>query len=127
MNKTNSSSQAGFSLVELLIVLVILAILTTFAVMRFTTSRDILKRQNIAREFKNSLERARFDAVKRRPSSLADMSVVKVINETSFSYTTDRNQNGSIDGTAETITVDFSQRASYVKILGNQFVYPITI
>ena len=127
MNNSESSSKAGFSIVELLIVITIAVILTTFAVIRFTGARENFQRQNVAREFKNSLERARFDAVKRRPTSTSDMSVVRVLSATSFSYTTDRNQNGVIDGTAETLTIDFSQRAKGVRIVGDGFVYPITI
>lgn len=127
MNRSKSTSQAGFSIVELLIVITIAVILTTFAVIRFAGARENFQRQNVAREFKNSLERARFDAVKRRPTSTSDMSVVRVLSATSFSYTTDRNQNGVIDGTAETLTIDFSQRARGVQILGDGFIYPITI
>ena len=128
MNRSESVSQAGFSIVELMIVITIAVILTTFAVVRFAGARENFQRQNVAREFKNSLERARFDAVKRRPSSTSDMSVVRVLSATSFSYTTDRNQNGVIDGSAETLTVDFSQRARGARILGEGFfISPITI
>jgi prepilin-type N-terminal cleavage/methylation domain-containing protein len=126
MPKTFHSPQAGFSLVELMIVIVIAAVITTFAVMRFTSSKDNLQRQNVAREFKNSLERARFDAVKRRPGSTSDMSTVQVLSATSFSYTIDRNQNGVIDGTAETTTIDFSSRGR-VQVAGDNFVYPVTV
>ncbi len=126
MNRSRRSSEGGFSLLELLIVLTIAAILTTFSVLIFGTSRENLHRQNVAREFKISLERARFDAVKRRPSTVADMSIVRVLSSTSFSITIDRNQNGVIDDAAETSTFDFSQRGD-VRIAGDGFIYPITI
>ena len=126
MKKFLPSSQAGFSFIELMIVITIAIILATFALMQFGASRENLHRQNVAREFKNVLERSRFDAVKRRPGSDSDMSVVRVLSQTSFSYTTDRNQNGIIDGTAETTTVDFSQRGD-VKISSEGHVFPITI
>ena len=128
MNRSKFISQAGFSIIELLIVITIAAVLTTFAIVRFAGARENFQRQTVAREFKNSLERARFDSVKRRPASTSDMSVVRVLSATSFSYTTDRNQNGVIDGSAETLTIDFSQRASGVRIMGEGFfVFPITI
>jgi type II secretory pathway pseudopilin PulG len=118
--------ERGASIIEIVIILTIAAILTTFAVTLFGRSKDNFNRQNIAREFKVSLERARFDAVKRRPSTAAEMSRVKVLSATSFSYTIDRNQNGTIEDPAETMTIDFSIRAS-VQITGNNLIYPITI
>src|SRR5438128_1555056 len=127
MSESGTNSQSGASLMEVLIVVAIAAILVTFAITQFGRSNRNLDRQNIAREFKVSLERARFDSVKRRASSSADESTVTVLSPTSFSYTTDLNQNGQIDNPAETRTVDFASRGSDVTIAGTAFVYPITI
>lgn len=99
--------QKGASLMELLVVLSIAAVLATFSVALFGRSRDSFQRQNAARQFKNFLERARFDAVKRRASSASQLSSIRVINATSYSYTIDLNQNGVIDS-GETVTVDIS-------------------
>ena len=119
-------NQSGASLLELLVVLVIAGILVTFAVAQFGRSRDNIGRQNIAREFKVSLERARFDSVKRRASSVGEMSTVKLLSATSFSYTTDLNQNGRIENPVETRTVDFGNRSD-VQVTGTGFIYPVTI
>ena len=125
MKKVVMSTQSGASVMELVIVLAIAAILLTFAVAQFGRSGKNFDRQNIAREIKVSLERARFDSVKRRPDSVADMSKVTILSATSFSYTMDLNQNGQIDG-AETRTVDFAGRSD-VRIAGTDLVFPITI
>src|SRR5215204_4466830 len=90
-------TQAGFSVVEMLIAVVIIMILVTFAVLQFGASAASLERQNVARAFKVSLERARFDSVKRRAAVCSEMSRVEIWSPTSFSLVTDRNQNGTIE------------------------------
>lgn len=116
-------SQSGISLVEILIVLVILAILVTFAVAQFGNSKANLQRQNIARELKINLERARFDSVKRRAVNAADMARVTIDSATSFSVSTDLNQNGTIDA-SDTRQVSFGNND--IRIVGIA-TYPVTI
>ena len=65
MTKQRRDRQAGVSLIEVLIVLVIVAVLVTIAIAQFSRPKEVFQRQNIAREFKVALERARFDSVKR--------------------------------------------------------------
>lgn len=126
MQKRKRFYQKGASLIELLVVLAIGSILVTAAASQLGRSDKNLIRQNIAREFKVSLERARFDSVKRRPATPAEESKVTVLSATSFSYNTDLNQNGRLDNPGETITVDFANRSD-VRITGTNFVFPITV
>jgi len=107
---------------ELLVVLSIAAVVTTFSVSLFGNSKSNFQRQNAARQFKNYLERARFDAVKRRATG-GQFSTVKVLSSTSYSYTLDLNQNGTIDS-GETISVDLSN--SGVMIAANSS-FPMTV
>lgn len=125
MTKVVTGSQVGASLMELLIVLAFAAILVTFAVAQFGGSGSNLQRQNLAREFKSNLDRARFDSVKRRASNCSDMSRVTINDATSFSVTLDRNQNGNLDS-GESQTVSFSNRSN-VFIVGNGVSLPLTI
>jgi hypothetical protein len=104
--------------------LAIIAILVTFAVARFGTASENFGRRNIAREFKVSLERARFDSVKRHATVCSDMSGVTV-NTTSFDLMTDMNQNGSLEST-ELRTVDIGARSD-VTIVPNGVTLPFTI
>lgn len=136
MKKSNFVRERGYSLVEMLIVLVITAVLVTFVVARFGRAKQQFGRQNIARELKINLERARFDSVKRHAELTVsggvttDLRAEVIIRPTSFDVTTDRNQNGTLDAT-DTKTVDFSGQNN-VKISdkdkdGNTLVFPISI
>ena len=113
------------SLIEVVIILVIIAVLTTFALVQVGQSNTQLERQNIARKLKVLLERARFDSVKRRVEDLDEMSHIVINNETSFSAMMDFNQNGELD-IAEIQQVNFGGIGN-IKIVGNNLLYPITI
>ena len=125
MKKVGKNTQRGASLMELLIVLVIAAVLATFAVSQFGGSTDNLERQNLAREFKADLERARFDSIKRRAYTCSDMSRVTINDATSFSVTTDLTQDGTLES-GETRNVNFANRSN-VTIVGNGITLPATI
>jgi prepilin-type N-terminal cleavage/methylation domain-containing protein len=126
MKNATASREGGFSVTELLIVLVVLGILIALAVTQFARSSETYTRQNIAREFKVSLERARFDSVKRRASVCSDMSRVTIDGPTSFSVSTDINQSGHLDLPDETRTINFSSRSD-VTVVGNGITLPVTI
>ena len=116
--------QTGASVVEMLIIVAVIGVLVTIAVSQFGGSAANLDRQNIAREFKVNLERARFDSVKRRASACANMARVEITSDTSFSVYTDMNQDGAINAASEFKTVSFGNRST-VKIVGSTL--PVTI
>jgi len=92
----NDSRQSGVSLTEMLVVIVIIACIAGFALMKRSPADVRLKRQNVAQELKATLERARFDSVKRRAASNAAAKVT--ITPTTFTlrtYTTDVNGNNT--------------------------------
>ena len=124
--KTSHHAEAGFSLIELFIALLVLGILVTFAVLAFGSSASKLERQNIAREFKVGLERARYDSVKRRPSTCDQMSRVEITSATSFRVLTDTNRNGSIEASVEASNFEFGNRGN-TEIIGNSLTFPIVI
>ena len=107
MKNRGPASEHGYSLIEVVIVVVIVAILATFAILALGSSTRNLGRQNIAKEFKVALERARFDSVRRRATECAAMARVEITSASSFSLITDLNQNGVIDPASDTRTVDF--------------------
>ncbi len=125
MEKKKFDSERGYSLVELMIVLIITAILVTLALISFRNTQTQFNRQNIARELKVNLERARFDSVKRRAVNTADLAEVKLLSATSFSVKIDTNQNGMLDAN-ETRTINFAGQPT-VRLVGNSLVFPITI
>lgn len=124
-NRKRFVSQSGKALVELLLVLVISTILVTLALTRNDRAQSNLLRQNFAREFKNNLERARFDSVKRRPSTTTQMSQITISGETAYSVLTDTNQNGMLENW-EVKNITLSNRNG-LKILGTNLVFPVTI
>ena len=126
MKIKNSYLQSGFTLIEVMIVLVVLAILTTIAVMNFGNSKTDLQRQRIAREFKVYLERARFDSVKRRAVDVNNMSRITLNSSSSFTAAIDLNENGVLDAT-DTRQVAFDERAETPIIVSSTLNYPVTI
>jgi prepilin-type N-terminal cleavage/methylation domain-containing protein len=125
MKPNEPDSQGGFSLIELLIVLVIIVIVTTFALLTFGSSKVDLHRQAVAREFKIYLERARFDSVKRRAED-PNRATVILNNATSFTVQLDFNEDGTLQSN-EIRTVDFTQRSSTQILVTDTLNYPVTI
>lgn len=125
MKKFEFNSQSGMSLIEMLVVLTVGAVLVSMAVVRLTNARTNMDRQNVAREFKVNLERARFDAVKRRASVLADMTRITITGTNAYKVWIDLDQDGILQASEER-TINFTGRNN-VKILGTNLVYPTTI
>lgn len=125
--RKKTDNQSGFSIPELIIVLVVIAVVLGFAVAQFGRSRGIIQRQTIATEFKVALERARFDSVKRRPANCADMSRVEIASRTSFRYLIDLNQDGVVNTANEYRVVDFGPRSSTVIAPNGSLPFPIII
>lgn len=126
-NAISKQKDAGFSLIELLIVMVILAIIVTFAVLALGSSQKTLKRQSIAKEFKVALERSRFDSIKRRASSCADMARVEITSPTSFRYFTDLNQDGTIEAGVDERVVNFGAYSGVIIVDDPTPTFPIII
>lgn len=112
-------------MLELLIVVVIIGIVSVLAMTQFGRTETRLQRQNIARELKVYLERARFDSVKRRATNPPDMARVIITSATAFNVTTDMNLNGTIDS-ADTRFMSLNGRTD-ARITGNNLIFPIVI
>lgn len=126
MKRVHKNSQVGTSIIELLIVLTIAAILVTASVAMFGRSTANLHRQNVARQFKNYLERSRFDSIKRHANDPTQMATVEIVNPGRFTVTVDRNQNGNLEVPAETTIIDIAA-VGMARIASSDFAYPITI
>jgi prepilin-type N-terminal cleavage/methylation domain-containing protein len=107
--RTKSSSRphsldAGFSFVELMVVIVIIVIVATLALMQRGSANEQFQRQNVARELKVALERARFDSVKRRTNCDQRARVVTTTN--SFTLVTDKNQDGDVSDAGDSVVTN---------------------
>lgn len=91
-------SQRGYSLAELIMVIVIIMVVSLMPIMMISSTKDRFSRQTFVRELKSALERARFDSVKRRPEMKEQMAKVVVSND-SFQLVTYANRIGTVDST----------------------------
>ncbi|HBB89588.1 MAG TPA: hypothetical protein DC047_18435 [Blastocatellia bacterium] len=87
----------GFTVVELLIVVSIVSVVSGFALMQITRARQVMARENAARQFGSYLEKARVDSLRRHPAASAQMAQVSIINATFYSVTIDADGNGTLD------------------------------
>lgn len=116
--------EAGVSLVELLVVVAIIAVVASLALMQRGSANEQFQRQNISRELKVVLERARFDSVKRRAANTVLQASVTV-NATSFTLVTDVNMDGDLSDPADSHTTDFA--GENITIVPQSGTLPITI
>jgi prepilin-type N-terminal cleavage/methylation domain-containing protein len=118
-------SQSGKSLIEVIVVVVIVTVVATFALAQYQTSKAQYSRQNVARQLKINMERARFDSVKRRSTVDAEKAKV-IVNNSWFATITDTNENRAIDinGSDREVT---ELGSLDVTITGQNMVFPVTL
>jgi type II secretory pathway pseudopilin PulG len=126
MNSIAYRKQAGLSVIELLVVIVVVMILATVGIIQFRGATTDLERQRIVREFKIYLERARFDSVKRRAVTEAQMSRVTLNGPFSFTAKLDFNNDGVLSSGEERV-VDFTSRSSTRIVVSDTLNYPVKI
>lgn len=80
----------GIGMVELVIVMAIVGIVSTFALIQIRSSRSALRVQNSVRQLASYMEKARIDAVRRHGTS-----TVTFTNNRTYSITMDFNNGGS--------------------------------
>ena len=96
MNKP-SDNASGFSVLELMIVAVMLAVLTGFAITQIDKAQQNMTRANAVRELATNIEKARLDSVRRHATTDAQMAQVAIINPNFYSVTLDANGDGALD------------------------------
>lgn len=117
-------AEAGISLIELLVVMTLIVAAASIVAARYGSAQQSINRQNVAHSLKSSLDRARADSIKRRPSSAAAMSRVVLVGPNIYSLVTDLDQNGNID-TNESRAFTFNNGVT--RIVGDSLTFPVTI
>jgi Tfp pilus assembly protein FimT len=107
--------ERGISIVELLIVVVMVGVVTAFAVMQIAGANRTMRLSNSAREFMGYLEKARVDSVRRHAMSNLEMASVTIASANSYTVTIDQNGDGSLDP-PRTITIPTTHGATFANI-----------
>jgi prepilin-type N-terminal cleavage/methylation domain-containing protein len=88
-----SRHQSGFTMIDMLLVLVIIAIISAFSIMGINRARTSLRLDSSARTMMAYLEKARLDAINRHART-SNFATLEVINSTSYRVTMDFGGNG---------------------------------
>jgi Tfp pilus assembly protein FimT len=92
--------EGGFSLLQMIIAIAIIAIVTTFGFIAIKKSQTDMALSGAMRQFSSYLEKGRVEAVRRRTS----VTVISIIDDSSYSVTLDSNYDGTLSA-SETRTV----------------------
>jgi len=95
--KNSVKDTRGFSVLELLIVVAMIAVISGFALLQITRSHQHMKRANAAQQFAAHLEKARLDSLRRHPTTSAQMGQVSIINARFYSFAIDSSGDGSLE------------------------------
>ena len=101
--KARRSGERGVSIVEMLIVVVMIGVVTAFAVMQIAGAQRAMRLSNSAREFTSWLEKARLDSIRRHavtPQTVGETDLrasVTVASANSYTITIDQNGDGVLD------------------------------
>jgi hypothetical protein len=102
--RSKTKTQAGFSMMQLLIALAVVSIVSSLAFMGITSARQRIRLTNSSRMLASYVERARVDSVRRHPTSAAEMAGVEVLNTTTYRVKMDFDGNGTVE--TRDITLD---------------------
>lgn len=95
--RSGNAGNAGFSVVELLIVVVMLSAVTGFAITQIAQAKQNMTRANAVRELTTNIEKARLDSVRRHATTSTQLAQVSIINANFYSVTLDANGDGAMD------------------------------
>lgn len=92
--------ERGFTLIQLLIAVAVIAIVSAFAIINIASARQSMRLSSSARELANYLEKARADSIRRRAittSTQASVQIIDVTPRTTYRVTMDFDGNGTME------------------------------
>src|SRR5947209_5140774 len=113
--------ERGVSILEIIIVVAMISIVTTFAVMQIGAAQRAMRLTNSAREFLGWLEKARLDSLRRHAMSNVEMASVTITSTNTYTITIDQNGDGTLDP-ARSITIPSTHGAHFTGL-----TFPTTI
>jgi Tfp pilus assembly protein FimT len=96
-SRQTRESSAGFSVLELIIVLAIIVSIMATVWTQMLHAQNSLMRSNAAQQFANYVERARSDSIRRHATDTGQMAQVTILNDKFYSVTLDSNGDGKLD------------------------------
>ena len=90
-------SSAGFSVLDMLIVVVIVAIIVTYVLGQISTIRKPLARTNAAQRLQSYVQRARSDSIRRHADEMTRMAQITVVDAHAYNVSLDDNGDGVLD------------------------------
>ncbi|HKR61513.1 MAG TPA: hypothetical protein VJS64_17635 [Pyrinomonadaceae bacterium] len=97
VNFTKPGHQSGFSLLQMMIVVLVIAVIGGMAAYGIVQARQRIRLTNSARMLASYLEKARVDSVRRHPLTNAEMGSVTFTSNTTYTVRYDIDGNGSVD------------------------------
>lgn len=94
-------ASSGFSVLELIIAVTVIAVISTFAVLGITRSRNSINLQNSARLFASYVEKARLDAIRRH-----DVTNIDITGPNTYNVTMDFDGTGTVRVRTFTLATD---------------------
>jgi Tfp pilus assembly protein FimT len=120
--------ERGISIVEMLIVVLMIAVVTAFAVSQIAGAQRAMRLSNSAREFTSWLEKARLDSIRRHattPVSAGEPDLrasVTIASANSYTITIDQNGDGTLDP-PRTITIPATHGAAFTGVAVPSTIY----
>jgi len=96
-SSANSNRNAGFSVLDLLIVVVVFGIIVTYLLGQISTIQKPLARTNAAQRLNMYVQNARSDSMRRHASDMTRMAQITVFDAHSYNVSLDANGDGFLD------------------------------
>lgn len=92
-----SHNQRGFTLIQLVIVILVIAVIGGMAALGIAQARQRIRLTNQARLIASYLEKARVDSIRRHASTSGEMASLTFTSATSYQVRYDMDGNGTLD------------------------------
>jgi Tfp pilus assembly protein FimT len=125
MKKERFQGEEGISLIESVIVLTVALILASFTLSNFVVPKNIFAAENVMRELKSNLNKAKADSVRRNAKTAAQQASVSILSNNSYSLSADLDRDGNLEAN-EVITKTLSNTGGE-KFYLSSTNYPIKI